>query len=36
MLTIGITGQTGFVGSHLYHTLGLYPGQYRRIPFQDD
>lgn len=36
MLTIGITGQTGFVGSHLYHTLGLHPGQYRRLPFQDD
>ena len=36
MPATAITGQTGFVGSHLYHTLGLYPGQYRRIPFQDD
>lgn len=25
MLTIGITGQTGFVGSHLYHTWASIP-----------
>ena len=25
MKTIGITGQNGFVGSHLYNTLGLNP-----------
>lgn len=35
MLKIGITGQAGFVGTHLYNTLGLYPEQYARIPFED-
>ena len=35
MLKIGITGQAGFVGSHLYHTLGLVPEKYTRIPFED-
>jgi len=33
MKKIGITGQNGFVGSHLYNTLGLKPDQYERIPF---
>lgn len=32
---IGITGQAGFVGSHLYNTLGLYPEKYQRIAFED-
>ena len=35
MLKIGITGQAGFVGTHLYNTLGLYPDMYERIPFED-
>lgn len=35
MLKIGITGQAGFVGTHLYNTLGLYPEKYLRIPFED-
>lgn len=35
MLRIGITGQPGFVGTHLYHTLGLYPEKFERIPFED-
>lgn len=35
MLRIGITGQAGFVGTCLYHTLGLYPELYRRVPFED-
>ena len=35
MLNIGITGQPGFVGTHLYNTLGLYPEKYIRIPFED-
>ena len=35
MLRIGITGQAGFVGTHLYNTLGLYPDTIRRIPFED-
>ncbi|AHW61321.1 epimerase [Draconibacterium orientale] len=35
-MKIGITGQAGFVGTHLYNTLGLYPDKYERIPFEDD
>lgn len=35
MLKIGITGQPGFVGTHLYNTLGLSPNQFERIPFED-
>jgi UDP-2-acetamido-2,6-beta-L-arabino-hexul-4-ose reductase len=35
MLKIGITGQSGFVGTHLFNTLGLYPEKYLRIPFED-
>ncbi|TXF77535.1 NAD-dependent epimerase/dehydratase family protein [Chryseobacterium sp.] len=34
MKKIGITGQKGFVGSHLYNTLGLRPGEFERIDFQ--
>jgi UDP-2-acetamido-2,6-beta-L-arabino-hexul-4-ose reductase len=33
MKKIGITGQNGFVGSHLYNTLGLTPEKYQRIDF---
>jgi UDP-2-acetamido-2,6-beta-L-arabino-hexul-4-ose reductase len=33
MLKIGITGQGGFIGNHLYNTLGLYPEQFERIHF---
>lgn len=33
MLKIGITGQEGFVGKHLYNTLGLYPDLFERIHF---
>lgn len=35
MIRIGITGQPGFVGTHLYNTLGLFPDKYRRIFFED-
>ncbi len=35
MLKIGITGQTGFIGTHLFNTLGLFPDKYTRIPFDD-
>jgi UDP-2-acetamido-2,6-beta-L-arabino-hexul-4-ose reductase len=35
MLKIGITGQAGFVGTHLYNTIGLFPEKYTRIPFKD-
>jgi UDP-2-acetamido-2,6-beta-L-arabino-hexul-4-ose reductase len=36
MIKIGITGQSGFVGTHLYNTLGLYSKQFERIPFDDE
>ena len=36
MITIGITGQSGFIGYHLYNTLGLYPDLYTRIEFEDN
>jgi len=35
MLKVGITGQAGFVGTHLYNTLGLYKDKYEPIPFED-
>lgn len=35
MLKIGISGQAGFVGTHLYNTLGLQPDIYDCIPFED-
>jgi UDP-2-acetamido-2,6-beta-L-arabino-hexul-4-ose reductase len=34
MLKIGITGQAGFVGTHLYNSLGLHPEEFKRIDFQ--
>ena len=34
MIKIGITGQAGFVGQHLYNTLGLLPDEFERIDFQ--
>lgn len=36
MKKIGITGQNGFVGRHLYNTLGLFPEEFQRIDFQKD
>jgi UDP-2-acetamido-2,6-beta-L-arabino-hexul-4-ose reductase len=35
MIRIGITGQSGFVGTHLFNTLGLFPDKYERIFFHD-
>ncbi len=35
MLKVGIAGQSGFVGTHLFNTLGLYPGKFERVPFED-
>jgi len=35
-MKIGITGQNGFVGSHLYNTLGLFPEEFERIEFSRD
>jgi UDP-2-acetamido-2,6-beta-L-arabino-hexul-4-ose reductase len=34
MIKIGITGQNGFVGTHLFNTLGLEPEIYERVPFE--
>lgn len=36
MLKIGITGQSGFIGTHLYNYLGLKKDEVIRIPFNDD
>jgi UDP-2-acetamido-2,6-beta-L-arabino-hexul-4-ose reductase len=36
MIKVGITGQAGFVGTHLYNTMGLYSNKFERIEFQDD
>lgn len=33
-MKVGITGQAGFVGTHLYNTLGLFEN-IERIPFED-
>lgn len=33
---IGITGQNGFVGQHLYNTLGLFPEEFERVDFQKE
>lgn len=35
-LKIGITGQDGFVGQHLYNTLGLFPNEFERILYKRD
>jgi len=35
MIKVGITGQIGFIGTHLYNTLGLFPDKYTLIPFED-
>jgi UDP-2-acetamido-2,6-beta-L-arabino-hexul-4-ose reductase len=35
MLKIGITGQNGFVGQHLYNSLGLVPETYKLIDFEN-
>ncbi|MDA9316905.1 NAD-dependent epimerase/dehydratase family protein [Polaribacter sp.] len=34
MLKIGITGQQGFVGTHLYNTIGLKPDEFELIEFE--
>ena len=35
MIKIGITGQAGFVGTHLYNTLNLKKDEFQTIPFED-
>ena len=34
MLKIGITGQFGFIGNHIYNKLGLFPEKYERVIFK--
>lgn len=34
MKRIGITGQSGFIGTHLYNTLGLFSEKYLRVDFK--
>ena len=36
MKKIGITGQNGFVGKHLYNTLGLFPEEFERVDFHKE
>lgn len=36
IIKIGITGQSGFIGTHLYNTLGLYTDRFKRVPFKDE
>lgn len=36
MIKIGITGQSGFIGTHLYNTLGLFPEKFKRIECRDE
>lgn len=35
MIFVGITGQSGFVGTHLFNALGKQPKKYQCIPFED-
>lgn len=35
MIQVGITGQSGFIGWHLNHYLGLFPDLFSIIPFED-
>tara|TARA_B110000003_G_scaffold17555_1_gene17278 strand:- start:6820 stop:7938 length:1119 start_codon:yes stop_codon:yes gene_type:complete len=35
MLKVGITGQSGFIGTHLYNTIGLFTESYNLIDFKD-
>jgi UDP-2-acetamido-2,6-beta-L-arabino-hexul-4-ose reductase len=34
MIRIGVTGQEGFIGRHLYNFLGLFPGEFQRVSFK--
>jgi UDP-2-acetamido-2,6-beta-L-arabino-hexul-4-ose reductase len=36
MIKVGITGQSGFVGTHLFNTLGLHPDKFERVEFKDE
>ena len=34
MLKIGITGQNGFIGNHLYNSIGLFKEEFERVIFE--
>ncbi|WP_316817957.1 NAD-dependent epimerase/dehydratase family protein [Pedobacter nyackensis] len=34
MLKIGVTGQAGFIGQHLYNTIGLFPEEFERVEYR--
>ena len=34
MIRVGITGQAGFVGTHLYNYLGTLNEEFERVPFE--
>jgi UDP-2-acetamido-2,6-beta-L-arabino-hexul-4-ose reductase len=36
MINIGITGQAGFIGTHLFNFFGLKKSEVTRIPFRDE
>ena len=36
MIKIGVTGQVGFIGTHLFDTIGLYQDKFIKIPFQNE
>ena len=36
MLKIGITGQSGFIGTHLFNTFSLLSKKYSTVPFKDE
>ncbi len=35
MIKIGITGQIGFIGTHIFNAIGLYANSFERIQFSD-
>ena len=36
MIKVGITGQPGFIGTHLFNTLSLFKEEFELIPFKDE
>lgn len=36
MIKVGVTGESGFIGTHLCNTLDLYPEKYKRISFDKE
>ena len=36
MLSVGITGQNGFIGQHLYNSIGLETKKFKIIDFEKE